>query len=209
MGNHTGNSGSWRKGVCPGTVLLALFLMAPVSADSDWAEIEALRQAADRGSMMDQAVLGNLYLHGTGITQDYQQAFYWIDRAARQGGAFAQHDLGYMFHNGYGVPRDYQQAARWYRKAADQGFGPSQLGMGVMYALGQGVPQSYVRAHKWASLAAVHMDQSAGMYGVDPGQREAAIRYRDAVAVHMSREEVSEAQRLADAWQPRSRPQDR
>jgi uncharacterized protein len=209
MGNHKGNPGSWRKGVCPGTALLVLFLMASVSANSDRAEIEALRQAADRGSMMDQAVLGNLYLHGTGITQDFQQAFYWIDRAARQGGAFAQHDLGYMFHNGYGVPQDYQQAARWYRKAADQGFGPSQLGMSVMYALGQGVPQNYVRAHKWASLAAVHMDQSAGVHGVDPGRREAAIRYRDAVAIHMSREEVSEAKRLADAWQPQSPPKDR
>jgi uncharacterized protein len=209
MGNRKGKPGFRRKSVCRGTVLLALLLMASVSADNQRAEVEALRQAADRGSMMDQAVLGNLYLHGTGITQDYQQAFYWINRAAQQGGAFAQHDLGYMFHNGYGVSRDYQQAARWYHKAANQGFGPSQLGMSVMFALGQGVPQSYVRAHKWASLAAVHMDQSAGVHGVDPGQREAAIRYRDAVAVHMSREEVSEAQRLADAWQPQSPPQDR
>ncbi len=202
MGNQERKPGGRRR--CALAVLLGIVLFVTASADADPAEppgFEALRQAADLGSVMDQAVLGNLYLHGTAVPRDFDKAFHWLDRAAQQGGAPAQHDLGYMYYNGHGVARDHHQAMRWYRKAAVQGFGPSQLGLGVMYALGQGVPQDYVLAHKWAHLAAAHMDPSEGVLRLEPGQREAAMRYRDAVAVHMTREQVEQARRLADAWQ--------
>jgi uncharacterized protein len=209
MGKRESNR-VWSTCVRLGVILVVPFLlMVTASADygpAEQARIDALQRAADMGSVPDQSVLGNMYLHGTGVPKDHEKALLWSGKAARQGGALAQHDLGYMYYRGIGVPRDYARAAYWHRKAAEQGFGPSQLGMGVMYALGQGVPQDYVLAHKWSDLAATHMAHSVRVVGADPNRREAAVRYRDAVAVHMTPEQIAEAQRRAREWQPKVTP---
>ena len=207
MGNQVRHTRVSLTRILPGTMCVAsLLLMGPAFADygpEHQARLDALQRAADRGSVQDQALLGNLYLHGTGVPRDYEKALLWSGKAARQGGVLAQHDLGYMYYHGIGVPRDYERAAHWHRQAAEQGFGPSQLGMGVLYAMGKGVPKDYVLAHKWSDLAAAHLARANGAVGRVPERREAAIRYRDAVAVHMTSEQIAEAQRRARDWQPK------
>ncbi|MBR0097489.1 MAG: SEL1-like repeat protein, partial [Synergistaceae bacterium] len=37
--------------------------------------------------------LGNMYINGRGVQQDYQQALYWYRKAAEQGDAGAQNNL--------------------------------------------------------------------------------------------------------------------
>ena len=207
MGNQVRHTGVFLPRILLGAMLVALLLlMVPASADygsGHEARLDALQRAADRGSVHDQALLGNLYLHGTGVPRDYEKALLWSGRAARRGGVLAQHDLGYMYYHGFGVPRDYQRAAHWHRLAAEQGFGPSQLGMGVLYAMGKGVSKDYVLAHKWSDLAAIHMTRANGAVDRASERRDAAIRYRDAVAVHMTSEQIAEARRRAQEWQPR------
>jgi len=42
------------------------------------------RKAADQGEAMAQFNLGRMYLNGTGVPQDYAQAYLWTNLAAAQ-----------------------------------------------------------------------------------------------------------------------------
>jgi hypothetical protein len=59
--------------------------------------------------------------------------------------------------------------------------------LGIKYAAGRDVACDYVVAHKWFNVAALHGD-------------ERAKSERAALAEHMTREQIFEAQRLARAW---------
>ena len=89
------------------------------------------------------------------------------------------------------------EAVWWSRLAADKGFAEAQFNRGNMYAGGNGVPQDYVVAHMWLKLAAA---QSFGVY------REPYVKARDAVAEHMTAEQIAEAQRRAREWTPTPEP---
>ncbi len=108
----------------------------------------------------------------------------------------AQHYLGTMSAWGRGVPKSYAEAAKWYRLAAEQGNPDSQLALGKLYHSGAGLPIDLVQAYKWYNLAAA---------GFSPGKarRDAADR-RDALARGMSAQQLNEAQRLAQQWQPKT-----
>jgi TPR repeat protein len=70
----------------------------------------------------EQYEKGDAYYWGrAGVNQDYQNAFYWYQKAADAGDAAAQIMLGSLYENGLGVSKDYGRARSWYEKAADQG----------------------------------------------------------------------------------------
>ncbi|MGO9938882.1 MAG: hypothetical protein ACLPH3_14535 [Terracidiphilus sp.] len=75
------------------------------------------------------------------------------------------------------------------RSAAVQGNAESQLALGELYEDGHGVVQDFVQAHMWYNLAA------------SAGTPEAESR-RDALATKMTREQLSDAQKLASQWRP-------
>jgi hypothetical protein len=93
-----------------------------------------------------------------------------------------------MYDNGLGVPQNYTEAVEWYRRAAEQGYASAQFNLGVMYAAGQGVRKDLVMAYILESLAAAQ--------GV-----EQARTGRDISLKLLSREQVTEGQRLASEWQ--------
>ncbi len=65
-----------------------------------------------------------------------------------------------------------------------------------MYHYGQGVPQDYVQAHKWYNLAASRFP---------PGEdRDNVVKTREFLAGKMTAAQISEAQRLAQKWRPKS-----
>jgi TPR repeat protein len=67
-------------------------------------------------------IRGNDYLYGrNGVSQDYQQAILWYQKAANQGNAKAQVQLAWFYESGLGVEKDNAQARLWYQRAADQG----------------------------------------------------------------------------------------
>jgi uncharacterized protein len=59
--------------------------------------------------------------------------------------------------------------------------------LGITYSAGRGVPTDRVAAHKWFNLAAAR------------GNSE-AVRYRQEIAVEMTKAEIVEAQRQARAY---------
>ena len=110
----------------------------------------------------------------------------WRD-LAEQGDARAQNNLGNMYDMGKGVTQDYAEALKWRRLAADQGYAEAQITLGNMYFYGLGVTQDFVAAHMWFSIAAASGDAGAA-------------NIRELIAILMTPDQISEAQKLAREW---------
>ena len=135
---------------------------------------------------------------GRGVPQSDTEAAKWFRRAADQGDAVAQFYLGVMYNEGRGVPQDYAEAAKWYKLAAEQGDALAQYNLGLSYARGEGVTPDPVTAHMWLNLA------SARFPAGDSRNRTAATKNRDTVASEMSSDQLTEAQRRAREWKPKT-----
>jgi len=127
-------------------LLVALTLAVPVFAQSDFEAIKARAEAGDAQSQYD---LGVMLDNGTGVAQNYEEAFKWFRLAAEQGLYIAQGTLGVKYFNGIGVFQNYQEAANWTRLAAEQGDPGAQENLGVLYDNGIGVTQNGQEAAKW------------------------------------------------------------
>ena len=127
------------------------------------------------------------YANGTGVPEDDEEAVRWFRLAAEQGNSRAQNNLGTMYDEGTGVPEDDEEAVRWYRLAAEQGNSLSQFNLGLMYEQGGGVPQDYVLSYMWFNLS--------GAQG-----HEYAQSGKDRIEQEMTREQISDAQRLSREW---------
>lgn len=123
--------------------------MLPTATD-----IAIIRERANAGDAQAQNLLGNMYVVGKNLPQDYATARQWYEKAADQGNAAAQYNLGALYHNGQGVSRDYATARGWYEKAAAQGFSQAQVNLGVLYYNGLGVSQDNATASQWWEKAA-------------------------------------------------------
>jgi uncharacterized protein len=101
--------------------------------------------------------------------------------------------LGFMYEHGFGVPQAYDAAFDLYCRGASLGNPFAQAMLGLMYDKGHGVHQDFIQAYRWLDLAAA---RSVGR------ERDAYLRFRDAVASKMSRDEILVGQRLALSWLP-------
>ena len=85
-------------------------------------DITRIQAAAEQDNYAAAYRLGQLYSSATwGVTRDYGQARYWLERAAIGGHRDAQVELARMYEFGRGVKRDLQQALHWYELAISQG----------------------------------------------------------------------------------------
>ena len=98
-----------------------------------------------------------------------------------------------MYEHGFGVPQAYEAAFDFYCRAAVQGDPFAQAMLGLLYDKGHGVHHDFIQAYKWLDLAAAH---ARGR------ERDAYLRFRNAVASKMSRDEIVVGQRLALSWLP-------
>jgi len=121
-------------------------------------ELSDLRWRAEEGDGKAQFLLGRIYMAGLVVSQDYQQAAKWYERAAKQGLAEAQFRMGFLYEQGKGVPRDYTRAVEYYRAAADQGHGTAANNLASLYLHGLGAPKNIGTALKWLQFSAEHGD---------------------------------------------------
>ena len=86
--------------------------------------LRLIKKAAENGIVEAQRHLADFYfdgIDGIGIKQNYNEAFYWYEKAANQNDADAQFRLAEMYMNGYGVDYDEEKAFEWVKKAAENG----------------------------------------------------------------------------------------
>ena len=160
----------------------------------DWAAaVAAFRPLAEQNVAAAQVNLGNLYMKGWGVEQDYHAAFRWYLKAATQGDALGQNKLGVLHYYGLGVEEDHAEAARWFREAAEQGEPGAQAILGSLYAHGDGVTQDRVQAYLWLSLAAER-------------EVEGVAEQREALAEAMTPGELEEALTRLAEWRQRHDP---
>ena len=187
-------------------LLAGLFLMmalAPARADYDdaikyydhgdyAAALRELRPLAQQGNLEAQAKLGQMYLQGRGVKQDYTTAMRWLTQAANEGdNPAAESDLGLIYYNGAGVKRDYAEAARWFQKAAEQGYADAQIGLGTLHSYGLGVPKDPIKAYMWFQLAS-------------KGGSADGTRLLGELRKVMRQGDIAQAEKLVAAWQPRA-----
>ena len=165
----------------------------------DYREAEGwLRLAAAQGDADAQFWLGTGYEQSWFGAADYLEALKWLRKAAQQGHPDAQFCLGQMYEDGEGVPANDVIAAHWYREAADHS--PSYLG-GVWEAETQLVymyrdrrlPRDDVQAYMWFSIVGSSVEPP------DDGDIKKVAR-------HMTKEQIAEAQSLAEDWVKRHTP---
>ena len=181
------------------TALLALWLMYPL-ARADLAKgLEAVeaghwptalaefKPLANQGDPNAQVNLGNLYMRGLGVEQDYGVAYEWYAKAARQGHATGQNKLAVMHYYGLGVKENHAEATHWFLKAAQQGDPAAAMVIAELYDKGDGVPASKINAYVWFSISA------------DLG-KEDALSQRSLLANQLSPNDLNNALTQLNVW---------
>jgi TPR repeat protein len=150
--------------------------------------VAVFRPLAESGHADSQYSLGAMYRVGRGVPADFVESAKWYRLAANQGHAVAQSQLGMMYEVGEGVAQDYREAAILHKMAAVQGDKTGQNQLGLAYATGLGVSENMVLAYMWLDLAIVDGDS----------------RNRDTIARHMTPQQISLAQKMAQDCKQRN-----
>ena len=124
-------------------VLMLLMCTTPLTFAADLNELEARAQQGDAEAQYE---LGREYEK----LKNYQQASYWIAKAAAQGLMEAQCVLGFYYYRGFGVEQNLDEAEKWYLKAAEQNDEYAQFSLGLI----NNRRKNPEKAFEWFSLAA-------------------------------------------------------
>ena len=149
------------------TVIVLLFICffpTMAVAQVDQFKLKQVLQDANAGDISACAYLGKMYYEGTGVAQNYNEAFKCFQKAADNGVTGAYTWLGVMYYDGQGVAQNYEKAFLWTKKAAENGAANAYVGLGVMYCKGQGVAKNSNEAFKWFQKAADNGVASAFAY---------------------------------------------
>lgn len=66
--------------------------------------------------------VGNYYMQGICVDQDYKKAFQWFEKAAQKDIPAAQYNLAILYQYGCGVEKDLDKYRFWMTKAAQRKF---------------------------------------------------------------------------------------
>jgi TPR repeat protein len=72
------------------------------------------KQAADSGSILGMAKVGDCYLQGVGVERDFTLAYRYLLKAAKRQHAGAQALIGLMYQHGNGVDQNLVKAYTWF-----------------------------------------------------------------------------------------------
>lgn len=134
-------------------LVLFILLLASSSVFAK-TDLEQDMELAKLGNAGGEFRVGARYLNGEGVDTDYEQALYWLSRAAAKNHANALYDLGYMYLYGVGVSVDFVKAADYFEKSQKGGFLPASYILCVMYFDGAGVKQDMSLAYRNCKIAA-------------------------------------------------------
>jgi localization factor PodJL len=138
----------------------------------------ALRVAAANGDASAEYEVGIRFAEGRTVTQNFEEAARWLDRAARAGIVPAQFRLGSLYEKGLGVKKDIETARKHYIAAAEKGHAKAMHNLAVLYAEGLEGKPDYKNAAQWFSRAANH--------GVADSQYNLGILYARGIGVEQN-----------------------
>lgn len=119
-----------------------------------WLYNAALNGSSSKES---QRILGQFFIAGTSVPQNYDEAVHWYELAAKGGDPEAQSELAFLYFSGNYVERDYEKAKYWFHIAAMKGYAIAQYNMGIIWYTGNGVETVDIqKAYVWFSLSAAN-----------------------------------------------------
>jgi len=128
----------------------------------DNAELELLRQAAEKGDSWAGFILGCKYRDGTGVPQNYEEALLWYGKVSQWGNLAGENEIAWMIFRGQGVEQDTADALIRFQKLAQQkNFEWAQLALGTIYRDGIWVPKDSLEAVKWFRMAVEQGNETA------------------------------------------------
>ena len=98
-------------------------------------------------------MLGEMYLAGEGIVQNFSKALFNFHKACEVGNEVGCSEVGYMYEEGKGVAQDYAKAVFLYEKSCKKGDGEGCDNLGYMYYKGLGVAQDYEKTASFLQKA--------------------------------------------------------
>jgi uncharacterized protein len=153
------------------------------------------QQLAEAGNAPAAFRLGEMYRDARGVRwPDFERAAVWFRLAAAHGNADAAYALGRLHYEGFLVPRDTREMRAALAAAARLGHARALLTLGVVYEYGlDDIDVDLTQALKWYELAAAR-----GVPELDAKIAKLSRRVRE----KMTDAQISEALRLASAWNP-------
>ena len=148
--------------------------------------IKMFTLGAISGNYFSLQKLGIMKNRGEGNSNDIKNSFEKLKASAVVGNVDAQLMIGMAYKNANIVASNCKEGVRWLKLAASNGNEVAQQNLGTLYFEGECIPKNYIYGYMWSSL-------SVAQTGT-----EIFKRILDGYAVNkMTREQVSEAQRLA------------
>jgi len=174
-----------KHGCVPAMMALATICDAGKIIDRDEARaIEWYQKAAGLGEITACIALGDIHSKSR---KNPGEAAKWYKKAAERGDVPTQVLYGEICLKGKGVPVDTAEAKKWYQKAADKGNPIAMIALGTLYEQGKvGSAPDLLLAHVWYDLAWRY------------GQQSFVQEFKERVGRQLSREQFTEANRLAD-----------
>ena len=110
-----------------------------------------------RSSKESERILGQSFISGTSVPQNYEEAIRWYELAAKGGDQEAQSELAFLYFSGNHVAQDYEKAKYWFNIAARKGYAIAQYNMGIIWYTGNGVDAiDTKKAYAWFNLSAAN-----------------------------------------------------
>lgn len=140
--------------------IIGVVLLLMLSAVTSWAQteaedFEAFKILAEQGDADAQVYLGNKYLQGEGVPQNYTEALTWFEKAAQNGNLSAQKALADIYREGVlGVPQNPALAFKWMMAAANQQDAEAMYWVGMFHYNGTGTPKNDAKAFAYTLKAA-------------------------------------------------------
>lgn len=116
--------------------------------------LELAQKSADMNCPRGKNMLGYLYMHGYGVTQNQQKAFDLYKEAADENDPLAQYNMGICHLSGFVVKKDTIKGLRFLEKSAMQGAPLAQKGLAFLYYYGGNtIKRDVKKCIEWLTLA--------------------------------------------------------
>ncbi len=156
---------AYYNGNDPGTRGTALYWFLLADEAGDWSGKQALAEMKSEGYTKDlyaaYVAVGDGYVKGTDIKQDYARGLQWYQRGADRENGAACHRIALLYANGWGVPKDNTQIIHWLQRGADLGDPLASYDLGKAFERGQAVAKDPQRAEKLYENAALYNNSNA------------------------------------------------
>ena len=119
--------------------------------DADRLYYDTLCDLAAKKETAAYIMLGDAVLHGTGCTQNAEEAIRWYKKAAKNGHPFGNECIGEMYYFGEYVTRDYKKAYKYYTKDEGRKSFCTLYHLAEMYRQGLYVKKDVATAYRYYS----------------------------------------------------------